>query len=175
MWIWRTDFCIIIFQVGKRNFQRSHHRQYAGNVSGASGAGKAGCIRKLPLDAALDAAYINFMTVIDEHLEFIHMMVRENGVREFLSEEEVRSIWKNRIPWLPTLLKRKMEAGEVKEMDFEMAALSVNSILMHYVMKRVTDTGHSTLDDKAWRKRLVDYQVSVWSVEKQPENEKEQE
>ena len=24
---------------------------------------------KLPLDAALDAAYINFMTVIDEHLE----------------------------------------------------------------------------------------------------------
>ena len=130
---------------------------------------------KLPLDAALDAAYINFMTVIDEHLEFIRMMVRENGVREFLSEEEVRSIWKNRIPWLPTLLKRKMEAGEVKEMDFEMAALSVNSILMHYVMKRVTDTGHSTLDDKAWRKRLVDYQVSVWSVEKQPENEKEQE
>ena len=129
------------------------------------GAGKAGCIRKLPLDAALDAAYINFMTVIDEHLEFIRMMVRENGVREFLSEEEVRSIWKNRIPWLPTLLKRKMEAGEVKEMDFEMAALSVNSILMHYVMKRVTDTGHSTLDDKAWRKRLVDYQVSVWSVE----------
>ena len=127
------------------------------------------------LDAALDAAYINFMTVIDEHLEFIRMMVRENGVREFLSEEEVRSIWKNRIPWLPTLLKRKMEAGEVKEMDFEMAALSVNSILMHYVMKRVTDTGHSTLDDKAWRKRLVDYQVSVWSVEKQPENEKEQE
>ena len=121
------------------------------------------------------AAYINFMTVIDEHLEFIRMMVRENGVREFLSEEEVRSIWKNRIPWLPTLLKRKMEAGEVKEMDFEMAALSVNSILMHYVMKRVTDTGHSTLDDKAWRKRLVDYQVSVWSVEKQPENEKEQE
>ena len=118
---------------------------------------------KLPLDAALDAAYINFMTVIDEHLEFIRMMVRENGVREFLSEEEVRSIWKNRIPWLPTLLKRKMEA------------LSVNSILMHYVMKRVTDTGHSTLDDKAWRKRLVDYQVSVWSVEKQPENEKEQE
>ena len=130
---------------------------------------------KLPLDAALDAAYINFMTVIDEHLEFIRMMVRENGVREFLSEEEVRSIWKNRIPWLPTLLKRKMEAGEVKEMDFEMAALSVNSILMHYVMKRVTDTGYSTLDDKAWRKRLVDYQVSVWSVEKQPENEKEQE
>ena len=116
---------------------------------------------KLPLDAALDAAYINFMTVIDEHLEFIRMMVRENGVREFLSEAEVRSIWKNRIPWLPTLLKRKMEAGEVKEMDFEMAALSVNSILMHYVMKRVTDTGHSTLDDKAWRKRLVDYQVSV--------------
>lgn len=55
-----------------------------------------------------------------------------------------------------------MEGGEVKEMDFEMAALSVNSILMHYVMKRVTDTGHSTLDDKAWRKRLVDYQVSVW-------------
>ena len=32
---------------------------------------------KLPLDAALDAAYINFMTVIDEHLEFIRMMVRE--------------------------------------------------------------------------------------------------
>ena len=138
-------------------------------------ATKQDVYEKLPLDAALDAAYINFMTVIDEHLEFIRMMVRENGVREFLSEEEVRSIWKNRIPWLPTLLKRKMEAGEVKEMDFEMAALSVNSILMHYVMKRVTDTGHSTLDDKAWRKRLVDYQVSVWSVEKQPENEKEQE
>ena len=27
------------------------------------------------------------MTVIDEHLEFIRMMVRENGVREFLSEK----------------------------------------------------------------------------------------
>lgn len=130
---------------------------------------------KLPLDAALDAAYINFMTVIDEHLEFIRMMMRENKVREFMTEDEIRAIWKNRIPWLPTLLRRKMEAGEVKEIDFEMAALSVNSILMHYVMKRVTDTGRSTLDDQAWRKRMIDYQVSVWSVEKQPENEKEQE
>ena len=130
---------------------------------------------KLPLDAALDAAYINFMTVIDEHLEFIRMMMRENKVREFMTEDEIRAIWKNRIPWLPTLLRRKMEAGEVKEIDFEMAALSVNSILMHYVMKRVADTGRSTLDDQAWRKRMIDYQVSVWSVEKQPENEKEQE
>ena len=57
-------------------------------------------------------------------------------------------------------------------MDFEMAALSVNSILMHYVMETRYRYRHSTLDDKAWRKRLVDYQVSVWSVEKQPENEK---
>lgn len=126
---------------------------------------KQDAYEKLPLCAALDAAYINFMAVIDEHLEFFRMMMRENSVREFLSEEEIKSIWKNRIPWLPTLLQRKMEAGEVKEMDFEMAALSVNSILMHYVMKRVTDTGRSTLDDPAWRKRLIAYQVSVWSVE----------
>lgn len=42
---------------------------------------------KLPLDAALDAAYINFMTVIDEHLEFIRMMVRENGVRNFCQKK----------------------------------------------------------------------------------------
>ena len=82
-----------------------------------------------------------------------------------MTEDEIRAIWKNRIPWLPTLLRRKMEAGEVKEIDFEMAALSVNSILMHYVMKRVADTGRSTLDDQAWRKRMIDYQVSVWSVE----------
>lgn len=42
---------------------------------------------KLPLDAALDAAYINFMTVIDEHLEFIRMMVRENGVGNFCQKK----------------------------------------------------------------------------------------
>ena len=132
---------------------------------------KQDAYEKLPLDAALDAAYINFMVVIDEHLEFIRMMMRENSVREFLTEEEIKSVWKTRIPWLPTLLQRKMEAGEVKEMDFEMAALSVNSILMHYVMKRVTDTGRSTLDDPAWRKRLIAYQVSVWSVEHDKEQE----
>lgn len=83
---------------------------------------KQGCIRKTAAGCGIGCSLYQFMTVIDEHLEFIRMMVRENGVREFLSEEEVRSIWKNRIPWLPTLLKRKMEAGEVKEMDFEMGS-----------------------------------------------------
>ena len=116
----------------------------------------------MPMEQVLEYTYCNFMQVIDKYLDFIRMMFRENEVREFITKEEMRRFSGNRYPWLPPLLCHKIEAGEIRHMDFEMAAMMVNSVLMNYVLAKVVGIDHNKLEDTKWRKRLIDYQVSIW-------------
>lgn len=118
----------------------------------------------VPLAQVLETSYCNFMDVIDRHYDFIRMMFRENEVREFITKEEMIHFSRERCLWMPSLLRQKMEEGEVRDMDFEMAALNTNFILMNHMLAKVVGNCSSKLEDPVWRKRLIDYQVNLWTV-----------
>lgn len=116
----------------------------------------------MPLEEVLESAYRNYTEVIEQHIDIIHILFRENEVREFVTKEQLLQLTGKKSFWLQTLLEKKCELGEVREMDFESAALTITAILMNHVMAKIFNIGSAMLDNSEYRKRIIAYQVAMW-------------
>ena len=118
-----------------------------------------------PLKKLLETVYLSFIQVVDSHLDILRILFRENEVRGLVSKEQMMHLVGKRDPWFPKVLRKKMERGELRQMDCEMAARSLNAILMNHVMIKVFCIGPSNLELAEERHRLVDYQASMWQAD----------
>ncbi len=117
----------------------------------------------MPLEKVLEICYCKFMDEIDKHLDIIRILFRENEVREFVTKTQMERLIGNRAYWLPELLRMKKDAGEIRVMDFETAALSVHAVLMNHILMKVFGVECTRMEDEQSRKRLIAYQVDIWS------------
>lgn len=117
---------------------------------------------ELPLDKMLEKIYTGFVDLIDARLDIIRMFFRERETLECVSKEQIMQVIGTKDPWIGDMLKQKYLMGEVREMDFEMAGMQIASILInHAAIKMVTDC-ESILEIPEARKRVIDYQASMW-------------
>lgn len=116
----------------------------------------------MALDKVLEQIYINFIEVTDAQLDVFRIMFRENEVKEFVTKEQMMKLAGEREQWLPKLLRSKYESGEVRDMDFETAALMLNSVLMNHMITKLFCIGPSRIEREESRRRLIAYQVSMW-------------
>lgn len=114
----------------------------------------------LPLKDILEAFYTNFMDIIEQHMDIIRIITRENAANEFVTKEQMKELLGNRPCWISEVLRRKYEKGEVKELDFDAAAMMVSAVIMNHVFVKVLQIGVSQIEDYENRQRLIDYQVN---------------
>lgn len=55
----------------------------------------------MPLQEVLETAYRNFAEVIDQHIDIIRMLFRENEVREFVTKEQLLELTSGKKKMLP--------------------------------------------------------------------------
>lgn len=127
----------------------------------------------MPLGEVLELAYVSFTEAVEEHLDILSILLREKELQEMIVDGAKCSDCGNHEPWLTEIFRRKAQLGEVREMDFQMAAISVNSLLVGHVMANVLGMGQSALEDEAVRKRIIDYQVQMWATAREDENASE--
>lgn len=116
----------------------------------------------MPLQEVLEMAYRNFAEVIDQHIDVIRILFRENEVREFVTREQLLELTNGKKFWLQELLEKKYAMGEVSEMDFETAAVTVNAILMNHLMAKAFGFATDKMDNPVFRKRMITYLVDMW-------------
>lgn len=116
----------------------------------------------IPLEDVLELSYRNFTEVIEQHIDIIRILFRENEVREFVTKEQLVQLLGEKDLWFQNLLKKKWEMGEVREMDFESAALTVNALLMNHVLIKVFGIGEGRLENPVFRKKIIAYQSDMW-------------
>lgn len=117
---------------------------------------------ELPLKEMLEKIYMGFVDLIDVRLDIVRMFFREKEVLECVSKEQIMQVIGTKDPWIADMLRQKYLRGEVRKMDFEMAGMQIASILInHAVIKMVTDC-ESILEIPEARKRVIDYQASMW-------------
>lgn len=116
----------------------------------------------MPLQEVLEMAYRNFAEVIDQHIDIIRMLFRENEVQEFVTREQLLELTNGKKFWLQELLEKKYAMGEVSEMDFETAAVTVNAILMNHLMAKAFGFDADKMDNPVFRKRMITYLVDMW-------------
>lgn len=108
---------------------------------------------KMPLEEVLESYYENTIEVITSHMDIIRILLRENEVREFVTEEQLLQLTGNKDLLFQTLLEKKYERGEIRKIDFESAALSLKSILMNSILLEVFGIKSKMMYDATYRKK----------------------
>lgn len=116
----------------------------------------------MPLEEVLESYYENITEVITHHMDIIRILLRENEVREIVTEEQLLQLTGNKDSLFQALLEKKYERGEIRKMDFESAALSLKSILMNSILIELFGIESKMMRDTAYRKKIITYHVEMW-------------
>lgn len=116
----------------------------------------------LPLEEVLDQFYQNFNQILSCHLDLFQIILRENEVREFVSQEAFLPILERRRKWLPELLRSRHERGEIGAIDYDSAAEVLMCIMFHHVIAKFLGISPSKLDNPEKRRTLICYQTALW-------------
>lgn len=123
--------------------------------------GMKDCV-KMPLADFLEVVYLSFMETVRTHLDIMRVILWETEVRKYVKSERLTQIFGLEGLQIEEIFKHKAAEGEIKEMNFKAAALSINSILTNHVVTKLFNNGASILEDDESRKRLIDYQMHMW-------------
>lgn len=116
----------------------------------------------MPLEEVLESYYENITGVITRHMDIIRILLRENEVREFVTEKQLLQLTGHKDLLFQTLLEKKYERGEIRKMDFESAALSLKSILMNSILIELFGIESKMMRDSTYRKKIIAYHVEMW-------------
>lgn len=120
----------------------------------------------MPLEDVLERYYENIIEVVTNRLDIIRILLRENEVREFVTEEQLLQLTGDKDSLFQKLLEKKYERGEIRNMDFESAALSLKSILMNSILTELFGIKSKMMRDTTYRKKIIKYHVEMWKKEK---------
>lgn len=123
--------------------------------------GMKDCI-KMPLADFLEVVYLSFMETVKTHLDIMRVILWETEVRKYVKHERMTQIFGLEGLQIEEIFRHKAAEGEMKDMNFKAAALSINSILTNHVITKLFNNGEDILEDDESRKRLIDYQIHMW-------------
>ncbi len=134
-------------------------KEVSGSLSGLLGMND--CV-KMPLADFLEVVYLSFMETVRTHLDIMRVILWEAEVRKYVKHERLTEIFGLEGLHIEEIFRRKAAEGEVRDMNFKAAALSINSILTNHAVIKLFNNGSSILEDEGSRKRLIDYQIHMW-------------
>ena len=117
----------------------------------------------LPLVQMLETIYQDFSTVVNDNIDFIRTIFREEEIQDSIIKEDVLSSICGNAQWMTELLKIKYKNGEIKEMDFECAASTILQLLHNRIMGLVF--GFSDKNTGDLRRRYFEHLAMVWKPE----------
>lgn len=116
----------------------------------------------LPIEEVLEQLYQNINGIVLHHAAAFQMMLRERDVLELVSTEQLILLLVSRQQWFPGLLRHRAHRGEIREMDYESAAESLNSQMLYHLIMELLGVSASPLGNPVYRRQLIDYQVGLW-------------
>ena len=119
-------------------------------------------LRTLPIDEALEHFLRNIDEAFTSHLPVFKILFRERKARDTLELQKITELFRSNQNWLPEYLKERAEAGEIQEMDYHCAAYVLKAIVMNHFLMKLTGIDTDQLSDPEHRKRLIQYQISLW-------------
>ena len=113
----------------------------------------------LPLEEMLEQLYQHIQRVVMRHENLFRLMIRE---RELMQCDRLLRLLSSRQQWFPEVLRRRAQRGEIREMDFESASETLNSLMLYHLIMELMSLEGSPLRDEAQRRRMIAYQAGLW-------------
>lgn len=116
----------------------------------------------LPIEDAMDKLFTAVSDIVAEHIDIIRIIVRESEVREFLSKDDISSLASSFSSWIEDLLQKRIDAGEIKNIDCKTTALTIKALLVNHILIRILDLDSHWIDVPERRRKMINYYVSLW-------------
>lgn len=121
----------------------------------------------VPIEKVFTEAFSRFVKTVDDNIDIIRIIVKENDVQEFISADNVLSVSRCNKAFIANFLERRAKEGEIREIDFEVAASSIVSALINYIILRVMNIDTSEIVKEEKVKRFVGYYTDLWKNKEQ--------
>jgi len=119
-------------------------------------------IESLPILDALEAIYQSIDDIFNNHFEEIKLiMLKMDDVDQNVKTEFIHMI-KNKEKWLPNLLSKKAQIGEINQMDFKASSTILISIYAHHFMLKLSGFNNGPLTDDANRNKIFKQLINQW-------------
>lgn len=116
----------------------------------------------LPIEEALDRIFTTIASVVSGHIDIIRIVVKESEVRNFISKDDICRLLGSLGDRFEELLKKRIDSGEIKNIDYKTTALTIKALLVNYTLLRILDIDKELLDDPEHRRKMINYYVSLW-------------
>lgn len=120
---------------------------------------------KLPLSEALDKIYKLGNELFSGDLALMKILFRESDLMEIKEIVELSNLFQQRINWFADFLQRRHEKGEIRNLDFKMAAKQFMSMsILNIVNKliRVNLIGDFSMENS--RQQAINYTLDLWKT-----------
>lgn len=160
------------FPEGKREIFRTILEESARQSAALfMNSGNIAIYENLPVVEMLEAVYQDFSSNVRNNINVIRIVFREEEARSIIADDKVLCMIRGQAPWFLEILKRKYQKGELREMDFEAAAVSIEGLLFNRVVGLVYDLSDEGQYEA--RMRLFRHFASLWSIDKTEEERDE--
>ena len=119
-------------------------------------------VENLPLEELLEELYLRIEATVLRHDDLIRLFIKEQETLKLLPFDEIVRLFAKRWQWFPGLLRARAEKGEIRPMDFESAAETLDSLMLYQLALKLAGLSFGPLADAEHRKRMIAYQLSLW-------------
>lgn len=117
----------------------------------------------LPLEEALTKIYMLGNQIYTGDLELMKILARESDVMDLKETTQLSDLIQERQNWFKEFLYRRHENGEIRHMDFELAAKQFMSIsVMNIVSMIIKIDFIGEISEDVYRKQVINYTIDLW-------------
>ena len=128
---------------------------------------KEEALSSMSLEEAMEDFFQGWSEMLTEHQDILKILVREADTLHLMSRVSFLEIIKKDEQWFPVFLKKRADAGEIRQMDFVSAADVLVGLLAGHFLTKIAGAERGLLDDPERRRRLIKYQIDMWKIPQQ--------
>ena len=118
-------------------------------------------LKDIPLEEILEERFLHFTKTVEENIDIIKILVKENNVTEFISKENIAQIINCNKKNFTEFLKSRSEIGEIGVFDYDSAADTIWASLANYIIIKAMGLPINGFNSEKI-KRLIKYHVELW-------------
>ncbi len=118
--------------------------------------------KNLPLEKIMLIAFHQFTKTVDNNIDIIRIILKENEVAEVIPKKNIFLITDCVRKHISDLLKAKAEMGEIKEMDYDSGAKTIMFGFINYILISAMELYPEGKPDDEKIKTMIRYYINLW-------------
>ena len=122
-------------------------------------------LSQAPLNVVLDALCEMCVQLFSQHRALLKIILRESESMQLSEIHVISPLCEGRQQWLAALLEQRSQQGQIRQMDFMLAAQQFMAINIQYGMTGLLNLNIGCdIADAEQRQRMIDHTLKLWQV-----------